>query len=301
MIQSQERPTNQVSRNGKLYVRYAIKKVVNEDVTAWQYKEKEFPIGTNEEVINNTISKLVIIELANNGFDADMVKAELERKNEIAYYQKLRAEYEELYQPEIREYTEEEKLAHDTEYYTEIEQVEVEVEEGTEPALDEEGNVIVGYKDILVEKTRVIERPKGYVYPKVMTPAAMTFEEYKNETRVVTEAVYYTYEEYINTRVLSAYGEGYKVPTREEYEKNKDNYILSIKEFQKTELVRPYEPKEITDEDINKALKDIGIDYVYFRKKEYPSIEEQLDILYHGGQEEWYKIITDIKNKYPKE
>lgn len=36
------------------------------------------------------------------------------------------------------------------------------------------------------------------------------------------------------------------------------------------------------------------------RKAEYPSIADQLDVLYHGGYEAWHEMIEQIKNKYPK-
>ena len=42
-------------------------------------------------------------------------------------------------------------------------------------------------------------------------------------------------------------------------------------------------------------------DYKDFRKAEYPSIEEQLDMLYHQGYEGWRAKIEEIKNKFPKE
>jgi hypothetical protein len=37
------------------------------------------------------------------------------------------------------------------------------------------------------------------------------------------------------------------------------------------------------------------------RAAEYPSIEEQLDTLYHGGLTEWKATIKAVKDKYPKE
>ena len=40
--------------------------------------------------------------------------------------------------------------------------------------------------------------------------------------------------------------------------------------------------------------------YVFQRSKEYPSIEEQLDLIFHGGLEEWQQQIQAIKDKYPK-
>lgn len=42
-------------------------------------------------------------------------------------------------------------------------------------------------------------------------------------------------------------------------------------------------------------------DYREKRKEEYPSIEEQLDLLYHGGYDVWKQTIEEIKQKYPKQ
>jgi hypothetical protein len=36
------------------------------------------------------------------------------------------------------------------------------------------------------------------------------------------------------------------------------------------------------------------------RAKEYPSIQDQLDTLYHEGYEGWKAKIETVKNKYPK-
>ena len=36
------------------------------------------------------------------------------------------------------------------------------------------------------------------------------------------------------------------------------------------------------------------------RQKEYPSIPEQLDDIYHNGIDEWKKTIKVTKDKYPK-
>jgi len=46
---------------------------------------------------------------------------------------------------------------------------------------------------------------------------------------------------------------------------------------------------------------EVKVDYVTRRREEYPTIEEQLDILYHQGYDGWKTIITDIKEKIPKE
>jgi len=36
------------------------------------------------------------------------------------------------------------------------------------------------------------------------------------------------------------------------------------------------------------------------RAKAYPSIPDQLDLLYHGGMDAWKAAIDAVKNKYPK-
>ena len=41
-------------------------------------------------------------------------------------------------------------------------------------------------------------------------------------------------------------------------------------------------------------------DYKEERRKEYPSIEEQLDMIYHKGIDYWKQHISRVKNKYPK-
>jgi hypothetical protein len=40
--------------------------------------------------------------------------------------------------------------------------------------------------------------------------------------------------------------------------------------------------------------------YIPQRAAEYPSIQDQLDTLYHEGYEGWKAKIETIKNKYPK-
>ena len=54
----------------------------------------------------------------------------------------------------------------------------------------------------------------------------------------------------------------------------------------------------------NKMCDPMNSDYYNFeaaRKLDYPSIEDQLDFIYHHGIEAWKtEIITPIKNKFPK-
>ena len=62
----------------------------------------------------------------------------------------------------------------------------------------------------------------------------------------------------------------------------------------------------ISSEDIlakQQELKTAYINNEYQRKRasEYPSIEEQLDKIYHSGITGWKTQIKAIKDKYPKE
>ena len=41
-------------------------------------------------------------------------------------------------------------------------------------------------------------------------------------------------------------------------------------------------------------------EYQRLRMTAYPSIVDQLDLLYHGGYDAWQSAIQAIKNKYPK-
>ena len=44
-----------------------------------------------------------------------------------------------------------------------------------------------------------------------------------------------------------------------------------------------------------------SLDYKAKRKAEYPSIEDQLDDIYHNGISGWSATIKTTKDKYPKE
>ena len=46
---------------------------------------------------------------------------------------------------------------------------------------------------------------------------------------------------------------------------------------------------------------DEANEYKMQREKEYPSMQEQLDDLYHNGIDGWKATIKAIKDKYPKE
>jgi hypothetical protein len=56
--------------------------------------------------------------------------------------------------------------------------------------------------------------------------------------------------------------------------------------------------------EIDLLLVDAWVDpkqYKYQRQKEYPSIADQLDYIYHNGIDAWKTDMIDpVKNKYPK-
>ena len=41
-------------------------------------------------------------------------------------------------------------------------------------------------------------------------------------------------------------------------------------------------------------------DYILKREKEYPSVVDQLDLIYHSGIDAWKATIKTTKDKYPK-
>ena len=62
----------------------------------------------------------------------------------------------------------------------------------------------------------------------------------------------------------------------------------------------------LTEEQINTAVSEYeihlnSIQYQRDREKEYPSIADQLDKIYHSGLNEWKKVIKATKDKYPKD
>ena len=51
---------------------------------------------------------------------------------------------------------------------------------------------------------------------------------------------------------------------------------------------------------INKPAVVYTTTYADLRRSAYPRIEDQLDILYHGGYDAWYASIKAIKDAIPK-
>jgi hypothetical protein len=60
-----------------------------------------------------------------------------------------------------------------------------------------------------------------------------------------------------------------------------------------------------TEEELQAEMERIQVEfesnqYQRHRRKEYPSIQDQLDTLYHQGYDGWKAMIDVVKNKYPK-
>ena len=58
------------------------------------------------------------------------------------------------------------------------------------------------------------------------------------------------------------------------------------------EQIASYETAATTEEALQVVLSN--------RAKDYPSIADQLDKIYHSGLDEWKKVIKATKDKYPK-
>ena len=58
-------------------------------------------------------------------------------------------------------------------------------------------------------------------------------------------------------------------------------------------------PTDITKEQIKAKINETQ--YQRDREKEYPSIVDQLDDIYHNGIDGWKATIKATKDKYPKE
>lgn len=60
-----------------------------------------------------------------------------------------------------------------------------------------------------------------------------------------------------------------------------------------------------TKNEIEKEIKRLEkekktLEYQHQRAIAYPSIQDQLDILYHEGYDAWKEVIKEVKDRYPK-
>jgi len=108
------------------------------------------------------------------------------------------------------------------------------------------------YVEYIKDKDSTYDDSVDIIYPDIKIDYSddssyITFDEYKNEEIVVSDTIYYSYDEYMDTRFTPAYAGTINAPTRDEYEGNESDFILSVKEFASIEKVRPYIPyHEIT-------------------------------------------------------
>jgi hypothetical protein len=70
-------------------------------------------------------------------------------------------------------------------------------------------------------------------------------------------------------------------------------------EWHDKEQTKPTE-EEVNDEIARLQAEYDSKEYKRLRVAEYPSIEDQLDILYHQGYDGWKTKIEEIKNKFKK-
>lgn len=57
---------------------------------------------------------------------------------------------------------------------------------------------------------------------------------------------------------------------------------------------------DLTADEIAALPVPVPPTYQELRKAAYPSIADQLDLLYHGGMDAWKAAITAVKEEYPK-
>lgn len=90
------------------------------------------------------------------------------------------------------------------------------------------------------------------------------------------------------------------------YYKNKENKIFAFEQDGSQDHLIEKDFIEITFDEINELNKNEqknnfnALGYEEKRKIFYPSIESQLDILYHGGYDAWKASIEAVKNQFPK-
>ena len=182
----------------------------------------------------------------------------------------IRGEYDVLF-PAYRDMTAEEKIVHDTEVIDELETT-IEREEDYEyPQVQIE---YITTEEVQVQETIDGEEVQKTITQEVRTPSNyVTFTDWLNETRVITEAVEATYDE--------------------------DGMVLTEAVAEVTELVRPYIANDVT------ALVDAygNNKYKELRAKEYPPIADYVDAVVKDDTEAieaYIKACLAVKAKYPK-
>lgn len=79
----------------------------------------------------------------------------------------------------------------------------------------------------------------------------------------------------------------------------KDNSIEDIEWLNTDISIIP--DVESIQEELDRLQKNYNsLEYQRLRKNAYPSIEDQLDTLYHQGYDGWREMINNIKQEFPK-
>lgn len=125
-------------------------------------------------------------------------------------------------------------------------------------------------KDVTLEEFEALEEVPT-VQIEYDEATYVTLEEYKAETRVVSEAIYYTYNEYLDYRAT------------EDITVTEEEYAISpyLKTEEVTELVRPYIAPEVTDERIQAELDGMS-EYVEYKSKAKSEAMEQLTVTHNS-------------------
>lgn len=71
-------------------------------------------------------------------------------------------------------------------------------------------------------------------------------------------------------------------------------------EWNRENELPPPTQKEIVEEAQRLQQQYELNEYQRLREREYPSIQDQLDTLYHQGYDGWKAMVDEVKNKYPK-
>ena len=71
-------------------------------------------------------------------------------------------------------------------------------------------------------------------------------------------------------------------------------------DIQSDKVVLTNKKRDKTDAEKNADAASAAVEYKWKREREYPSIEDQLDKIYHDGIDEWKVVIKAVKDKYPK-
>jgi hypothetical protein len=51
---------------------------------------------------------------------------------------------------------------------------------------------------------------------------------------------------------------------------------------------------------VEQSKVSMDVDYIHKRQLAYPTVEEQLDYIFHNGVDSWKERIQNIKDNYPK-